>query len=128
MSALTDPPEPVTIRPATLADLADVLHLRQAQELVESGTTYSTLGQLRSDWEALGSRLREQVRVAVAADGRVLASVEVVQGGDVLPLHLWVLPDRRGTGLESALIAMAEQQARMTQVPEGTCSVTLFTQ
>jgi ribosomal protein S18 acetylase RimI-like enzyme len=128
VSALTGPPEPVTIRPATPADLADVVHLRQAQELVESGTTYTTLDQLRSDWEALDSRLAEQVRVAVAADGRVLAGVEVVQGGDVLPLHLWILPDRRGTGLESALLAMAEQQARMTQYPEGTHSVTLFTQ
>ena len=111
MSTSSDLPASVTIRPATLSDLVDVLYLRQAQELAESGTTATTLDQLRAAWETLGPRLPEQVWVATTTDSKLVASVELVRSDPMLPVRLWILPDRRGIGLEGALLTTVEQQA-----------------
>ena len=128
MSTSTDLPESITIRPATPSDLADVVYLRQAQELAESGATYTTLDLLRAEWETHGPHLPEQVWVAAMADDRPLASVEIIRRDPVLPVRLCIPPDRRGIGLESALLATAEQQARVMLRAKGAQPFTLFAQ
>ena len=128
MSTSTDLPESITIRPATPSDLADAIYLRQAQELAESGTTSTTLDQLHAEWETLGPHLPEQVWVAATTDGRLLASVEIIRSDPVLLLRFCIPPDRRGIGLESALLATAEQQARTMLRAEREHPFTLFAQ
>ena len=128
MSTSTDLPESITIRPATPSDLADVLYLRQAQELAETGTTFTTLDQLRAEWATLGPHLPEQVWVAATTDGRLLATVQLVRSDPMLALRLCTPPDSRGAGLDSALLATAEQQARTILRAEGAHHFTLFAQ
>ena len=69
-----------------------------------------------------------QVWVAATPDGRLLATVQLVRSDPMLPLRLCTSPDGRGAGLESALLATAEQQARTILRAEGAHPFTLFSQ
>ena len=122
------PLKPVVIRPAAPSDLQGVLHIRQAQEMLESGTPITTADKLAAEWEALGSQLAEHVWVAVAADGSLIACVELHREGEVFSPCLWALPDRRDSELEMALLATAERRAWASARDEGAHSVTLFAQ
>lgn len=122
------PLKPVVIRPAVPSDLQGVLHIRQAQEMSESGTPITTADKLAAEWEALGSQLAAQVWVAVTADGRIIASAELVREGSVFVIRLWALPDNRDSAVEVALIATAEQRACAMARDEGARGVTLFAQ
>lgn len=128
MSLTAGPPQPVEIRPAVPSDLHDVVRVRQAQELSENGEIYTTADRLAAEWEALGLRLAERVWVAVAADEGLVACAALVHEDGALILRLWVLPDHRDGGLETALLARAEQQARAIGREAGTHSVRLFAQ
>jgi mycothiol synthase len=125
---MTGQAQPVKIRPALLADLPDVLRVRQAQELADSGTSVTTANQLSVEWEALGPRLAGQVWVAETADGGLIACGDVVRVDQVLMLRLWVLPEHRGIRLESILLAVAEQSAYEMSREEGAHTQRLFAQ
>jgi GNAT superfamily N-acetyltransferase len=126
MSPLAGLSQSIAIRPAVLSDLQDVLRVRQALE--DSGAPSSTADRLAAEWEALGSRLAEQVWVAVTGEGSLLACAELVRSDTALAPRLWVLPDHRDSGLEMALLARAELQARAIGREAGAHSVKLFAQ
>jgi GNAT superfamily N-acetyltransferase len=128
MRPITGPSQSTAIRPATLSDLQAVLHVRQAQEVSDSGTPMTTAGYLTAEWEALGPRLAEQTWVVVTTDGSLLACAELVHEDGVFVPRLWVLPDHRESGLEMALLDRVEQWACATRHEEGAASVTFFAQ
>jgi mycothiol synthase len=123
-----DLPQPVTLRSATLSDLQSVVHLCIAQEIADSGETYTSATSLAAGWKALGLQLATRVWVAEAADGNLLACVELLREGPIFIPRLWVLPTHRDNGLESALLAKAEQRARAIGQEEGAHSVNFFAQ
>jgi mycothiol synthase len=119
-------PHGAVIRPALLSDLAAVLHVRQEQ--AEGGMPAISSERLAAAWGALGPQLGAQVWVAVIADDLLVAYAELAREDQVFRQSLWVLPDHRGSGLEGALLAQAEQRACAICRAEGACSLTLFTQ
>jgi GNAT superfamily N-acetyltransferase len=118
----------LVVRPATLADLRDVIAIRQSQELANGATEFTTADQLAGEWEALGNRLAQQVWVAVAADGSLHACAELVVADRVCILRLWAPLDHHNVGIDFALSAKAEEQACMIGREEGADYVTLFAQ
>ena len=70
-------PEGYTVRRATMDDLDAVLALRQAQELTDWGTAYTTANDLRTQWE----RTHLNVDTWIVADtaGQIVAHGD--QGG-----------------------------------------------
>jgi mycothiol synthase len=128
MNPTADVPQRLAIRPAVPADLHDVLHLRQALELAESGAAYTTAERLAAEWEALGPQLADQVWVAIATDGSLCASAVLARVDQEFVARLWVAPNHRESGLERELLARAERQARALGQTAGDYSVTLFAQ
>jgi GNAT superfamily N-acetyltransferase len=116
------------VRPATLADLRDVLSIRQAQELADSATVCTTADQLAGEWEALGNHLAEQVWVAVATGGSLHAYAELIQVDRMFNLRLWAPPDHCDAGIDLALLAKAEERACVIGREEGADNVTLLAQ
>lgn len=119
---------PVVIRPAAPADLHAVVSIRQAQELADSGLSSTTAEGLAADWEALGPRLSENVWVAEAADGRLVACAQLVRVAQIFNPCLWVLPEYRDIALAVALLVTAELRACEIGSGEGVDNVKLFAQ
>jgi len=120
--------QPVEIRPSVFADLPDVPRVRQAQELADSGSSITTVDGLTAEWAALGSRLPLQVRVAVTADGELIACADVVRVDQVLMLRYWALSEHRDIRLASTLLAAAEQGAHEMGREEGARTQRFFAQ
>jgi len=120
--------QPVVIRCAELSDLHGVVRIRRAQELSDGGESFTTAEGLAAEWEALGWRLAEEVWVAVAADGSLVACTQLARVAQVFNPCLWVLPDHRNIALEVALLAKAEVRACEIGSGEGADNVKLFAQ
>lgn len=116
------------IRPAAPADLHAAVSIRQAQELADSGVSSTTAEGLADEWEALGPQLSEEVWVAVAADGSLLACAQLARIAQVFNPCLWMLPDHRSIPLEVALLDKVEARAYAIGVEEGAADVKLFAQ
>jgi mycothiol synthase len=123
-----DFPQRLAIRPAVPSDLHDVLHLRQALELADSGVAYTTAERLSAEWEALGPHLADQVWVAIAADGSLCAAAVLARIDQEFVARLWVAPNHHESGLERELLARAERQARALGQAAGDHSIALFAQ
>ncbi len=121
-------PQRLAIRPAVPSDLHDVLHLRQALELADSGAAYTTAERLTAEWDALGPQLATQVWVAIATDGSLCASAMLVRVDQEFVVRLWVAPNQREKGVERELLARAERRACALGQAAGDRSVTLFAQ
>lgn len=128
MNPNNDASRSVMIRPAAPSDLHSVLQIRQAQEQSENAERYTTAEQLAAEWEAQGSRLDEQVWVAVAPEGSLIACAELRREDNVFNPCLWAQPERRDLALAAALLARAERQAEALGRADGARSVRLFAQ
>lgn len=121
-------PTDAVILPAAPSDLPAVLRIRQVQEALESAESYTTAESLAAEWDALGNHLSDQVWVAMAPEGGLIACAELRREDDVFNPCLWALPERRDRALAAALLARAERQADALGRLDGAGSVRLFAQ
>jgi mycothiol synthase len=99
-----------TRRPATMADLPDVLALAQASDLALIGETDWTEADLREEWQ--GYDLARDVFL-LELDGRLAAYAAFEdRGGGRLLVDGYVHPELTGRGLGGELLRLTEERAR----------------
>jgi len=128
MSPTPDLPQHLVIHSPQPSDLDAVVCVRQAHELADNGVSYATAERVRAEWEQLGPLLASDAWVAVEADGGPAAYAQLARSGEVYMLRIWVAPEHRDRCLEAALLALAENRARLIAHEAEAASFKLFAQ
>lgn len=110
-------PKGYSSRPATMADLEQVVDFINAFARTVTGTDVTSVDRLRSEWESPGFDPQTNILLVETAQGDLVGEVELSDTSEV-PVHPWVFGnvglDHEGLGIGSHLIGWAEQRA--TQV------------
>jgi mycothiol synthase len=90
------------------ADAPAVLAVFEARDLADLGVAEHTLEELRDEWHSSDLELESNARVAVAADGRIVAYAAVRRPGTLA----LVAPEQEGRGIGSHLLEWTEWRDR----------------
>src|SRR3954447_19007458 len=101
-------PEPLTSRPATLADAEAVNELIIAADVAVQGWSESSVDELLNWWR----RVDPGDSSWLVFDGELAAYAQYFTHGEHAELDGFVHPERRGRGLGSWLVEQAEARAR----------------
>jgi mycothiol synthase len=104
----TDLPAGLTARPLTLADLDEAYAVYAADEVADAGSRMIERADIEADWARPSVDLRTDT-VGVLDGERLVAAAEVTRGGR--RAEGAVLPQARGRGIGSWLVAWTEQRA-----------------
>ncbi|MEW5988306.1 MAG: GNAT family N-acetyltransferase [Chloroflexota bacterium] len=115
---------PYSLRPATMDDAQAVVDVANAYSLVQHGAAEEDVEDMQVHWATPGFDLGRDVRVAVAADGRVVGFLEIWDPNNPhVTIRAWgrVHPDYQGQGVGRQLLGWAEQRARQSipLTPDG---------
>jgi len=115
-------PEGYTLHGATLNDLPEAVEMFNTSSRHTVGVNEFTVERYRSEWEIPILNLPEYVKVVRAADGQLVACVEVWDLYDPhTRINTWIKihPDHLGRGIEAALLRFAEDKARQSALPHA---------
>ncbi|GER91511.1 hypothetical protein KDW_56730 [Dictyobacter vulcani] len=105
------------VRSATMADLAAVVRVQNAQEMADFAEPLSNEARLRKTWQAPDSNLQTDTWVVENPDGQIVSYAHShVRPGEDSELRVfakvWLLPDYQRRGIGRHLLHLAEEQAR----------------
>jgi mycothiol synthase len=112
----------LALRAPSLEDLGAVVELVQACELADLGEPYCTPEDLRSNWQSPGACLETDAWLVAANHGDVAGYAMLFNPGvGRFFIEAYVHPARRGRGIGTQLIRLAEARARQRfqEVPAG---------
>ncbi|MFQ5942735.1 MAG: GNAT family N-acetyltransferase [Anaerolineales bacterium] len=114
MEQATDLPEGYSARPATMADLEQVVVFINEFATAVSGSNQTTLERARGEWETPGFDPSSNIRLVETTQGELVGEEEVWDTSEV-PVHPWVFgvvhADHEGRGIGSYLLSWGEQRA-----------------
>lgn len=105
---------PSRIRPAEPRDLAAVVDLLNACDVVETGCPDTTTQDVENDWSLEGFDVSRDAWVAVADDGRITGYAYTGDqlGASELEADFWIDPEHDESGLAERLLNLAERRTR----------------
>lgn len=105
---------PSRIRQAEPRDLATVVDLLNACDVVETGCPDTTAQDVENDWSLEGFDLSRDAWVAVADDGRITGYAYTGDqlGASELEADFWIDPEHDESGLAERLLNLAERRTR----------------
>lgn len=113
------------VRPATYADLPQMVAMVNAAELEMTGAGDWTIERYREEWRQTGIDLAASTRLVVASDESIVGCVELWDHYNP-PVRTWIWgrvhPQWQGRGIGSALLAwaLATTPRALDRLPEGT--------
>lgn len=112
------------MRPASPADLEQIVDVLNECALVQTGATEFTASELKAFWESPGFDLESSTRVVVSPQGKIVAYADLEDTAAVpVTPFMWarVHPAYEGQGLGTALMQWGEERALqvLARVPAG---------
>jgi mycothiol synthase len=113
----------LVMRSPTMNDLDDVLALRNACAIADTGAANLTAARLRTEWTDTAFDLAGDAWLVAARDGRLVGCAEFYEEDPPLPYEMLcaVHPDSLGRGIGTHLLHRIEQRAQqaIAQAPPG---------
>ena len=112
---------PSRIRQAEPRDLAAVVDLLNACDVVETGCPDTTTQDVENDWSLEGFELSRDAWVAVADDGRIMGYAYAGDqlGASELEVDFWIDPEHDESRLAERLLNLAERRTRVLARARG---------